>query len=253
MLLDALGPVSAAESAFLLGVVLLAGLVRGFSGFGTALVFIPLASIVIPPVVAIALVVMLDMVGPLVNLRRALSECQPRTVGWLSLGMLAGLGPGVALLIHAPVETIRWVASLTALAAVIALATGWRWRGGRGAGVQTGVGAASGFLGGMTGLSGPPVVLFLLAAPLSAATVRANLILYFLALDLALLGLLAATGQVSLALLALAAALVVPFMGANYLGALVFRWAPAAGYYRPLALGLIAAGALIGLPIWGRI
>jgi uncharacterized membrane protein YfcA len=252
-MLDALGPVSPHEAGFLLGVVLLAGIVRGFSGFGTALVFVPLASIVIPPVIAIALVVMLDMVGPLVNLRRALAEGEPRAVGWLSLGMLFGLGPGFALLLHAPVETIRWAASLTALGAAIALGLGWRWRGGRGPGVQTGVGGVSGFLGGMTGLSGPPVVLFLLAAPIAAATVRANLILYFLVLDLALLALLAATGQLGLGLVALAGALVLPFMAANYLGALAFRWPLLSRYYRPAALGLIATGALVGLPIWGRI
>ncbi len=52
--------VSPAQLLFLLASSLAAGLARGFSGFGSALVFVPLASAAIGPQVAVPLLVVVD-------------------------------------------------------------------------------------------------------------------------------------------------------------------------------------------------
>lgn len=238
--------------AFLTGAVALAGVVRGFSGFGTALVLLPLAAIVVQPVAALVMMTLLELAGPLVLVRRAWAEAERRAVGLMALGMLAGLLPGVALLMRLSAEGFRWLVVIVALVAVAAIASGWRWTGSRGPMVQAGVGAVSGFLGGVTGLSGPPVVVFNLASPLPAAVVRANLILYLLALDVALLAALAWNGALGLGLVVSALVFVPVFVLGNLAGAALFRALPGkAAAYRPAALALIAASALAGLPIWG--
>ena len=238
--------------AFLTGAVALAGVVRGFTGFGTALVLLPLAAIVVQPVAALVMLTLLELAGPLVLVRRAWAEAERRAVGIMALGMLAGLLPGVALLMRLPAEAFRWLVVIVALAGVAAIASGWRWTGSRGPAVQAGVGVVSGFLGGVTGLSGPPVVVFNLASPLPAAVVRANLILYLLALDAALLAALAWNGALGLGLVVAALLFAPVFVLGNLAGAAFFRALPGeAAAYRPVALALIAAAALAGLPIWG--
>jgi uncharacterized membrane protein YfcA len=248
----AAGGLGAGAAAWLAGGVALAGFVRGFTGFGTALVMLPLAAIVIRPAAALALLVLLEIAGIVVLARRAWAEAERRAVGIMALGMLAGIVPGVAILLALPVEGFRWAVGLVALASVAALAAGWRWPALRGPGAQVAVGAVSGFLGGATGLSGPPVVLWHLASPLPAAVVRANLILYLLAVDVALLAGLALGGALAAGHLVAAALLAPLFMAANGAGAALFRrWPGAPAAYRPAALALMAGAAVAGLPVWG--
>lgn len=245
------GGLSTGAALWLVAVVVLAGVVRGFTGFGTALVLLPLAAIVIRPVAALVLLTLLEIAGPLILLRRAWEQAERAVVGRLALGMLIGLVPGVLLMLKLPVEVFRWAVALVALAAVVLLGAGWRWTGPRGPRVQTGVGVSSGFLGGLTGLSGPPVVMFFLASPIPPHVVRANMILYLLALDLALLSALALKDTISSGLLVAAALLLPAFLAANAVGAWVFRAAPgSAAAYRPAALVLMAGAAIAGLPLW---
>jgi len=245
------GGLGAGSAVWLIAVTGLAGLVRGFSGFGTALVFLPLSALVLHPVAALVLLLLLDIGGPLVNLPRALAEGQPRQIALLSAGMILGLIPGVAILLILPPEAFRWGVSLVALAAAGLLASGWRWRGSRGPGVQAGVGALSGFLGGSTGLSGPPVVLYYLASRAPAAVVRANMILYLFAVDLALLALLALRGQIGAGMLGAAVLLMPAFLLANAAGAAAFHALRGPErVYRLAALVLIGAAAVTGLPLW---
>ena len=45
----------------------LAGLVRGFSGFGTAMVFIPIAGQVLSPIATLTVLFVMDLIGPIPN------------------------------------------------------------------------------------------------------------------------------------------------------------------------------------------
>ena len=54
--------------AYLVLGAVLAGLVRGFSGFGTAMVFIPIAGQVLSPVATLIVLLVMDLIGPLPNM-----------------------------------------------------------------------------------------------------------------------------------------------------------------------------------------
>ena len=58
--------------AMFAGAAFLAGLARGFSGFGAALIFIPLASAIVGPRVASAVLLVVDAVLPFEALRSEL-------------------------------------------------------------------------------------------------------------------------------------------------------------------------------------
>ena len=227
----------------------LAGLVRGFSGFGSGLVYMPIAGAVLPPAQAVAVLVVMDLLGPLANLPGALRTGTPREIGLLGLGMLPGLPLGVAALFLVDPSMFRWSVSLIALATVAALVAGWRWHGPRGRSVTMATGFMSGLVGGATALPGPPVILYYMASPLPVAQVRANLTMFLLMVDLGLVSVLAASGQLSWTLATVSLMLLVPFSLANGLGSALFR-PERARAYKLLAWGLIAASAIAGLPFW---
>ncbi|WP_028028365.1 sulfite exporter TauE/SafE family protein [Gemmobacter nectariphilus] len=227
----------------------LAGLVRGFSGFGSGLVYMPIAGAVLSPAQAVAVLVVMDLLGPLANLPGALRTGTPREIGLLGLGMLPGLPLGVAALFLVDPSMFRWSVSLIALATVAALVAGWRWHGPRGRSLTMATGFMSGLVGGATALPGPPVILYYMASPLPIAQVRANLTMFLLMVDLGLVSVLGASGQLSWALATVSLMLLVPFSLANGLGSALFR-PERARAYRLLSWGLIAASAIAGLPFW---
>ena len=72
-----------------------AGTVRGFSGFGTALVFMPVAAQVLPPLWAIITVALMDVFGPVPNIPAALRKSDhgdlARLLGTTLLALPVGL------------------------------------------------------------------------------------------------------------------------------------------------------------------
>lgn len=97
----------------------------------------------------------------------------------LTIAAVAALPVGIAVLVHVPTETLRLGISITILLLVGILASGWRYRGSPSLPITLGVGAASGALGGSTGMIGPPVILFWLGGQNNAALVRANINAFF--------------------------------------------------------------------------
>lgn len=229
--------------------VTLAGLVRGFSGFGSALVYMPLASLVLSPAEAVAVIVVVDLIGPLANIPNALRTGSPKEIGALGIGLVPGLAIGLVALFLIPPEAFRWAVSLLALATVAALVSGWQWRGRRDAPATLAVGFLSGIVGGATALPGPPVVLYYMASPLPIAVIRANLTMFLVSVDLALICFLLATSSLTWATATLSLVLLLPFSLANGIGSALFR-PERARAYKLVSWGLIAASALMGLPLW---
>ena len=58
--------------AWVFGAAFVAGLVRGFAGFGTAMIFLPIATQMLEPVWAVIVLILMDVIGPLPALPRAL-------------------------------------------------------------------------------------------------------------------------------------------------------------------------------------
>lgn len=245
---EVLAALARPDFPWLLGFALLAALVRGFTGFGAGLVFIPLAATVVPPVAAVVLLLVVDLAGALPLLPRSRGAGAGGEVARLTLGALAGLPAGVALLAVADPAAFRWAVALVCLAAVLLLALGWRWRGRPALPATLATGAVSGFLGGFAGVSGPPVILYYLGSARAAAEIRAGLILYFFATTLVALGLLAFRGLVGRELVVLALLLVVPYMLAGLAGARLFRLAGERDF-RYVSYATIAAAALAALPL----
>ncbi|MEL6700835.1 MAG: TSUP family transporter, partial [Pseudomonadota bacterium] len=90
----------------------LAGLVRGFSGFGTAMIFLPVAGRVLGPFEAIVALIVMDIIGPIPLIPRAWRDADKRALGWLVGAMCLTLPIGLAVLSVAPEVLFRWLVSL---------------------------------------------------------------------------------------------------------------------------------------------
>ena len=228
---------------------LMAGLVRGFSGFGNAMVYLPAAGQVLGPFEALTSLVVMELVAPLMHIPRALRDGQPADVLRLGVGALVAVPVGIYILSLVEPEVFRWSVSLVALTLLILLIKGVRYTGALTPPLVYGTGAMGGFFAGCVGLPGPPVIMLYMASTLPVAAVRANLTLYLILADLILLVVLQTGGLLVVSALAIGAVMVLPYLLGNWLGAVLFK-PEAETLYRRIAYAIIAASAILGLPIW---
>lgn len=235
--------------AWLLGAALAGGLARGFSGFGAALIFVPLASVALGPQRAAPLMLVMEVVAIATLTPGAWRIADRREVGWLALGVAAGTPLGAAVLALADPLALRWGVALAILALLGLLVSGWRFRGVPSRPVTLGFGMAGGVLGGIAMVSGPPAMAYLLGRDGPARQLRADFALY-LAAGAVFAGIAyAAAGLLDAVLLG-------PFLvAAPAYGLGIWRGARMFGLaservFRIACFGMIALAALLSLPIW---
>ncbi|MCB1311803.1 MAG: sulfite exporter TauE/SafE family protein [Sedimentitalea sp.] len=233
---------------WLLVAVIAAGLVRGFSGFGSAMIIMPVASSVLSPVGALVLLTMTELFGPMPNLPGAWRRGDRADVGRLLLGAALAMPIGIWAVSKVSAEIFGWWVCGVVLVLLVLLIAGWRYRGALTPGLVSVTGALGGFFG-AAGVAGPPVIMLYMASTLPPATIRANFLLYLFGIDLLMLLILSASGLLDSVAMIAGLVLAVPYMATNILGAALFvpRAEPV---FRAVAYAIIAASALIGLPLW---
>lgn len=247
---DALSLVLATPGLVWLAVAVgIAGIVRGFTGFGTALIFVPVANVFLDPKQVIGVIALTGIVSNAVILPRAWRQGSRAEVGLLVLAALVTVPLGLALLEVLDKTTVRWVVTVVAGGMLAALIAGWRYTRELSRPALLPIGAAAGVVGGLTGLTGPVVILFYLSGQAAAQSVRANTILFLAALDVVLVANLGLKGDLSLALLVLAVVLAVPYLVATLVGQALFD-PRHERLYRWSAFAVIALAVVSGLPLW---
>lgn len=234
---------------WLIAAVCVAGLVRGFAGFGSAMIIMPAASSILSPVEAIIFLIAAEVIGPLPNAPAAWREGAPRDVALLMLGAMATLPLGLWMLSRIDATLFGWIVSFAVLVLLALTVAGWRLKGALTRGLTVATGAVGGFMTGFAGLPGPPVIMLYMASALPVAVIRANFLLYLLAIDLVLFALMWATGLMNWPVAFLGLLVGVPNLIANVIGARLFD-PSAERLFRTVAYIVIAASAIVGLPVW---
>jgi uncharacterized membrane protein YfcA len=225
-------------------VTAIAGIMRGYSGFGTAILLAPLYSVLWGPRIGVPVMLLMELFVSAQLLPKAFGQADRRVI--LPIGAAAVLMTpvGAFVLLTADQDILRRSIGLLVLVFGLLLASGWRYRGKRPLSLNVAVGTLAGLLKGATGISGPPVILYLLAGPEEAKRHRANLILFFATIAVvsvippAIGGLMGLGAFAKLVLLLPAMLLCVP-IGARLFHVIPERW------YRRLALTfLVATGAV---------
>lgn len=204
-----------------------AGLLRGYSGFGFAMVLALGLLTVSPPAMAIPVVLLLDLLCSASLWSGAVKQFHRGVGVRLVLGMVLAVPVGALALARLPEQ---WMAPVVALLCLVGgVLVLWRNPVAASA-VKTGWAAPAGFVSGlvtaMASAGGPPVVVYLLRAGLSAASVRATAIVFFAASDVLALGSLWWLNVLGHEHLSLASSLLVPALVGNVAGQMLFRRKP---------------------------
>jgi uncharacterized protein len=201
----------------------LAALLRGFTGFGFVMAAVPLLSLALPPREVVPLAILLQIEVGLMDLPSAVRLCDWRALLWLVPGMVLGTPLGLLVLTSLSPNGARLMIGLLIAGSVAVLARGLRLPERPSRWLTLGVGMVSGTMNGMAGISGPPVVAYLLARPISTAAVRASAIVFFVMTASVALVPMAGKGMVTrVELIWSLAAVPALFLGAR-LGAWGFR------------------------------
>lgn len=249
-MLEALAGVLQTEGLlWLLTGVVAAGLVRGFAGFGSGMIIMPVASAVLSPVAAVTFMMMAELLGPLPNLPAAWRDGAPRDVARLMFGAILTVPLGILCLSIIDADVFSWAVSVSVFILLALLISGWRYKGDLTAKMTVLTGGLGGFMGGFAGVPGPPVIMLYMSSRLPIAVIRANFLLYLLAIDAVMIAVFFALDLFiwKIALLGLMAG--IPNVIANMIGARLFN-PDAERIFRMIAYLVIAASAILGLPIW---
>ena len=223
---------------------IVAGLMRGYSGFGTAVILAPVYSLLWGPRAGVPVMLLMELLVSLQLLPGAIKDADRRVV--LPLGGAAALATplGAWILFTADGDTLRRFIGGFVLVFGLLLMSGWRYHGSRPLPLNLFVGTLAGLLKGSTGMSGPPVILYLLAGLEEAKRHRANLILFFATIAIVSVIPPVVGGLVDLPVLVRLAVLL-PVMAISVpIGARLFRVIPDR-LYRPFAMAvLLVAGGL---------
>jgi uncharacterized protein len=227
---------------------LLAALARGFSGFGSALIFVPLASTALGPKAAAPLLLIIDGVAAAGLIPAAWPHADKRDVGTMSIGALAGIPLGAWVLVKSDPLLIRWGIALFGTLLLALLMSGWRYHGKPTVALTVIVGAAAGLLGGAAQIGGPPIVAYWLSRPIPAETVRANIVLYF-AISTAMTTAVYVVGGLLTPSVVGLALITGPIYGVGlYAGARMFGLASEISFRR-ICFALIAVAIALSLPV----
>lgn len=226
-----------------------AGLVRGFSGFGAGMVWVPIAAALFGPEVAAGTILLFDLPVSLSMTVRLLPKARVREVIPLSIGNVIAVPAGALALTRLDPEPLRWAISLLVLAGVAAIASGARFRREPGRGVSIAVGAVSGFMNGLAQIGAPPLILYWLSRAMPAEAIRASAVLYFMIGTAVTMTTYVIGGVLTREVTMLALLLCPVYTAAIVAGSATFGIA-SERTYRRIAIAMIALSGLAGLPLW---
>ncbi len=240
-----LGPVSVLELALVAATLLIAGFLRGFVGFGGALIVIMVVSAVFGPLIAVPIAVLTGLPSTIQLLPVAVRHAERPFVIPFGLASFAAAPFGTWVLVSVEPAVMKMAISVAVLGMVLMLYRGWRF-GSDSLLVLLGAGTAAGLIQGSAGIGGPPVVAVVLSRPGTPEQQRANVIGAVTALALCSLPALWYHALFTRDVLLLGLVLFPLYASTTWLGSRYFS-AGGKHHFRNAALALLAAVGVITL------
>jgi len=193
-------------------IVMIAGFVQGLSGFGSALVMVPLMVLVLPPRIVVPTALIF---GTILNGYLMIRERKHLEMGRIWPLLIAGIiglpaGALLLILIHASVLKVLIGSVIILTGALILLGIDMKVK--REKTAMLPVGLLSGILNGSISMSGPPVILFFSNQRMRKGNFRGNIVSYFLVLNIFTIPVFAISGLFTLNVLMYSLILLLPLI-----------------------------------------
>ncbi len=221
-------------------VVFGAGLIRGYSGFGFAMVCALTLTGLYPPAMITPMVLCMDVAASAWLFWKWRNKVDWKGLKLIGLGALLCLPLGTLALVVVPANPMRICIALVIFVLCIALIRQKKQMRAPGRAATVLVGFCSGFLTGVAALGGPPVILFYFSSDRPVAVSRASMIAFFLMVDIMALVSSVFYGLVTREVLTLSMSMCLPLATGIWLGNLFFnRYANEAGFRKQVILFLM--------------
>ena len=227
----------------------LSGLVRGFAGFGSALIYMPLVAAIYDPRIAAITLLLIDFCGSTPFTVPEFKRCDWNEVIPIAITTAIAVPFGTMALIWVDPIILRWGIAVLVLGLLGALVAGFRFHKSPGAAVTVGVGLFAGFGAGAVQIAGPAVIIYWLSRGANSIKMRANLMVYFaiagavLVISYIVQGIFTAEGVLLSVLLG------IPYLLAIGIGTYSFHGSSDVTYRR-VAYIIIVLAAVLSLPVF---
>ena len=175
----------APETLVLAGLVAVAaGVIRGITGFGGAMVMAPPLALLLGPRVAVPVTLLLEGIAAMPMAWQTRDLVRWRLIGPIFAAACVTIPLGGYILVMADALTLRRAIAAAVIVCALLMLSGWRYSGPHRLGTSVGLGALSGTMTGAISIGAPPVILYLLSGRDPVATTRANLTFYLIGISL---------------------------------------------------------------------
>jgi uncharacterized membrane protein YfcA len=182
--------------------ILLASFIQGITGFGFALIAVPLLSLFIPEIRNITpIIVIYSFLTNIIIVYKSRHHIDFKKIMPLIIFGIIATPIGACILLYLKVNTLKIIIGSIIIITAFAMFKNFKIKI-KNQSISYGiVGLLSGFLNGSTGLSGPPVVLFLTNQNTDKDIFRANLSFYGIATNIFAIIIFIAEGIVNISVL----------------------------------------------------
>lgn len=236
------------NEAAVVAVVLVAGLMRGTTGFGGAMLMAPPLSFLIGPVPTVATALLLETAAAIVMFPDAWPRINKPVLLYLIVPACFTIPLGGYLLITLDPFVARKFIAAVVVVFSLGLLAGLRYSGSPRPVTSVALGSIVGIFLGATSVGAPPVILYLLSGPDPQTVTRANLTVFVTAISAIGFMVLIVAGTVTVRLGLSAVLLCIPYMAATWLGGALFARLSDIGVRR-LALSFMLTMGIVGLII----
>ena len=231
---------------FVIPIVMFAGIVRGYSGFGFAVIAVVGLNFFFEPQQSVAIVLTLDVLCSINLWKQAVKQADFPTLKKLIFGAILGIPIGYCILLAMPADILKLLICFGILALALLLFSNFqafdadKTRSKIGFGLASGAGTASASIG------GPMIVYYMLASNLSTQAQRATMILFFITSESLAVITLISGGLSDNTLPKAILILLIPTLLSVYIGQYLFNRKPPQSL-KSFALPVMVIVALLGI------
>ena len=157
-------------------VVVFSGFLRGFIGFGSGLLMVPILSYFYSPIFAMVFNIVIEIPATIYLTFVGAKKCNFKEISPMMFTMMLTIPFGIVFLVSIDEQVIKILMSILLIFFVILIAIGWRIKATITRYVLVLGGIISGLMQGATGMGGPPYVTVLLSKNDSDEVARANIL-----------------------------------------------------------------------------
>mgnify|MGYP001174112503 FL=1 len=234
------------ENLIVLAIVFAGGLIRGYTGFGSGLVMVPLFSLFWSPVDAVAATCGLGIFAAVQIAIQSVKLTNWREISPMIVAMLALTPIGTVLLVSLDADIVKKVIAALVLFVTAISLWGWQYRGPRGKFPSFVAGGIAAFINGLAAVGGPAAVLYLISLPDEAKIQRSNIATIASLMGLSVFTFTMLSGHVGPNVVGNILIFAIPYMVFVWLGIRLFMFLPGSAFRLMVLWTLVAVtGAIL--------